>query len=61
MKENNEKLDVNEKILLDIYELMCRIKKQIYIIADEENKKVTDYKNIKFTYKNSLLKRYINY
>ncbi len=40
---------------------MCRIKKQIYIIADEEKAKITDYKNIRITYKNSLLKRYINF
>jgi len=60
VKENTEKMELNQRELLKIYELMCRIQKQIYIIADEEKAKETDYKKIKLSNNINILKRYID-
>ena len=61
VKDNTEKLNVNENVILNIYELLGRLKKQIFIIANEENAKVTEFQKINTSNKKDILKKYIDF
>ena len=39
---------------------MGKIKKQIFIFADLENAKISEFKKINISKKNSILKKYMN-